>query len=131
MAPSSQSSSPYFLGPRSENGDWAHDRFETILTGWLAWRARLFPNDPAAITDARRREPDFLARQAGIDRQVAELRERLGQEVPTHTPRYIGHMVSEVALPAMLGHLTALLHNPNNTSREASNVNSTQSQRRP
>jgi glutamate/tyrosine decarboxylase-like PLP-dependent enzyme len=31
-------------------------------------------------------------------------------------------MVSETSMPALLGHVTALLHNPNNTSREASKV---------
>ena len=31
-------------------------------------------------------------------------------------------MVSETALPALLGHFAALLHNPNNTSKEASRV---------
>ena len=43
-------------------------------------------------------------------------------EIPKYTPRYIGHMVSETSVPALLGHFATLLHNPNNTSRDVARV---------
>ena len=50
--------------------------------------------------------------------------ELLEAETPKYTPRYMGHMVSELSLPAIFGHFATLLHNPNITSREAAKVGS-------
>ncbi|HVI33514.1 pyridoxal phosphate-dependent decarboxylase family protein [Phenylobacterium sp.] len=113
---------PYFLGPRSENQDWLRERLGAAMDDWLAWRRSLFADDPAAVTDADAAAPAFLARRAALDAALGELGAKLRGELPTYSPRYIGHMVSETALPALLGHFAALLHNPNNTSREASRV---------
>jgi glutamate/tyrosine decarboxylase-like PLP-dependent enzyme len=53
---------------------------------------------------------------------LTSLLSRFEEEVPKFSPRYAGHMLSEISLPALLGHLAALLHNPNNVSRESSKV---------
>lgn len=113
---------PYFLGPRSENQAWLRERLGAALDDWLAWRRGLFADDPAAVTAADAAAAAFLARRAALDEALAELGAKLRGELPTYSPRYIGHMVSETALPALLGHFAALLHNPNNTSKEASRV---------
>lgn len=113
---------PYFLGPRSENEAWVRGQLETVLEDWFDWRKGLFAGDPAAIGAAEQAAPAFRRQQALIARRLAELVASLRGESPTYTPRYVGHMVSDVTLPALLGHIAALLHNPNNTSREASKV---------
>jgi glutamate/tyrosine decarboxylase-like PLP-dependent enzyme len=113
---------PYFLGPKSENETWVRSQLQSILDDWFDWRKRLFPDDPAAISPADQAEPEFLRERALIGRRLGELVEQLRGEVPTYSPRYVGHMVSELALPALLGHFAALVHNPNNTSKEASKV---------
>lgn len=59
-----------------------------------------------------------------MDASLTRLLERLDGENPKFTPRFLGHMTSEIALPALLGHLAVLLHNPNQTSREVSVVSS-------
>jgi glutamate/tyrosine decarboxylase-like PLP-dependent enzyme len=57
-----------------------------------------------------------------MSQKLQELLQLLNDETPKHTPRYIGHMVSELSLPAIFGHFAILLHNPNNTSKEVSRV---------
>lgn len=114
--------SPYFLGPRSENEAWVRTRLRSVLDNWFDWRRQMFADDPAVITADDRAVPAFVARHGLIGERLAELVEKLRGEAPIYSPRYIGHMASDVALPALLGHFAALLHNPNILSREASKV---------
>ena len=39
-----------------------------------------------------------------------------------HSPRYLGHMVSDLALPGLAAHWLALPYNPNNVSEDAAPV---------
>jgi glutamate/tyrosine decarboxylase-like PLP-dependent enzyme len=112
----------YFLGPKSENASWVRAEFQAILEHWFGWRRSLFQDDPSPLDEDRRLSADFLGEREIIAQQLRELREMLCSEVPKYTPRYVGHMVSEVSLPALFGHFAALLHNPNNTSREVARV---------
>ena len=112
----------YFPGPRSENETWVRGEFQAVLDQWFDWRKALFVDDPAVVSAADRLSPDRLARREVLSQRLAELCAALTAETPTYTPRYIGHMKAEVSLPALFGWLAAMLHNPNNTSREASKV---------
>ena len=111
-----------FPGPRSENETWVRGEFQAVLDQWFGWRKRLFADDPLLVGPAERLSPERLERREILSRELATLCESLTAETPTYTPRYIGHMKAEVSLPALLGWLAAMLHNPNNTSREASKV---------
>ncbi|PWE18067.1 decarboxylase [Marinicauda salina] len=112
----------YFLGPKSENEAWARSEFQAVLDDWFDWRKRYRAEDPAAVTDAERFAAGFLGERERMSQQLDELKRLMRRETPTYSPRYAGHMVSELTLPALLGHFTALLHNPNNTSKEVSRV---------
>jgi glutamate/tyrosine decarboxylase-like PLP-dependent enzyme len=114
----------FFLGPQAENGDWLRLQWNEILNNWLNWRQRQFPQDGVAISIADRELSSYRDSLSHLERQVSLILKELENETPKFTPRYIGHMVSEVSLPALLGHVCALLHNPNNTSREVSRVTS-------
>lgn len=112
----------YFLGPQSENASWFRSEFQAVLDQWFDWRRSLFGDDPSPMDGTFRLQPDFLAEREIIAQSVRELGELMTGEVPKYTPRYIGHMVSELSIPAMLGHFVTLLHNPNNTSRDVARV---------
>jgi len=114
----------FFLGPKSENEAWVRAEIQAILGHWFRWRKALFAADPEAITKKERRAPAYLDARENLSQHLEELNTLLAGEIPKYSPRYIGHMVSELALPAILGHLAALLHNPNNTVREVSRVGS-------
>ncbi len=112
----------YFLGPKSENGSWVRGEFQAILDHWFDWRRSLFADDPEAISPARRVSTEFLREREVLGQELRNLLVMLQSEVPKFTPRYIGHMVSELSLPALFGHFSLLLHNPNITSREVAKV---------
>ncbi|WP_323761958.1 pyridoxal phosphate-dependent decarboxylase family protein [Maricaulis sp.] len=111
-----------FLGPKSENASWLRSEFEGVLDQWFDWRRALFSSDPSPVPMAMRASPEFRAEQDKLTQKVRELSEMMTGEVPKYTPRYIGHMVSELSVPALLGHFVTLLHNPNNTSRDVARV---------
>ncbi len=106
----------FFPGLGRANQDWLRSELTGLLDHWFDWRGGLFPADACGAVQA---DPEARRR---LSASLAELSEALTAEVPTHTPRYIGHMKAEVSLPSLLGWLAAMLHNPNNTSREASRV---------
>ncbi len=112
----------YFLGTKSENAESVKRAFDEILKHWFDWRAELFLDDEKAITDSERNSEGFHIEEERLHSALKTLCDMLLAEAPTFTPRHLSHMVSEASLPAIFGHLAALLHNPNNTSREVSRV---------
>lgn len=114
----------FFLGPQNENGSWFRLKWMEILDNWLNWRASRFPLDGEAISEEDKESGAFGEALNRMDKALSEVVRDLENETPKFNPRYIGHMVSEASLPALLGHVCALLHNPNNTSREVSRVTS-------
>lgn len=112
----------FFLGPQAENGPWVREVLGELFDAWFEWRRALYPEDGPAITDSDLQTPEFLERRADIRDRVAEIMKRLQNEVPSFSPRYIGHMLTEVSMPALLGHIITLLYNPNNISGESSRV---------
>ncbi len=118
-SPAAAIAATYFPGARCENERWIRSEMLGLLDHWFDWRKSLFPDDcvasePGAAPEAR----------VALSARLEELAQALTAETPTHTPRYIGHMKAEISLPALFGWLAAMLHNPNNTSQEASRVGS-------
>lgn len=110
----------FFLGPQSENKHFIQNEILKILNHWWQWRQSTYPEDGVSITEEEQREPLFVDKIHSTKHHVDELLELFSQELPKFSPRYMGHMFSETSMPALLGHLVALLHNPNNVSRESS-----------
>jgi glutamate/tyrosine decarboxylase-like PLP-dependent enzyme len=112
----------YFPGARSENERRLRGEIDATLDHWFRWRSGRFEDSashcapPAAGSPAR--EGDLLGRR------LLTLCDALTAETPTFSPRYIAHMKADLSLPGLLGWFAAMLHNPNNSSRDASRVGS-------
>lgn len=112
----------YFLGPRAENADWLRHQILYILDHFFQWRKDYMPNDGKAISREDQKNLEFIKNQNNVQEIIQDLCHRFEKEVPQFSPRYIGHMYSELSLPSILGNFLALLHNPNILSTEASRV---------
>jgi glutamate/tyrosine decarboxylase-like PLP-dependent enzyme len=112
----------FFLGPHSENSEWLLGQVQEILRSWCSWRRASFPQDGNAIGGADLEGFEFKARQDKMRALVAEISHRFEGEIPKFSPRYVGHMFSEISVPALLGHILTLLHNPNVIARETATV---------
>ncbi|WP_374075268.1 aspartate aminotransferase family protein [Bdellovibrio bacteriovorus] len=111
-----------FLGPQAENHEWVSTQIDTLLKSWFDWRRSFRPEDGRAISEDDMKTPEYLLVKARTEKVLKELASRFEQEIPKFSPRYIGHMFSEMSLPALFGHILTLLHNPNNISGESSKV---------
>ena len=112
----------FFLGPGSENKAWVSEEMEVLLKNWYDWRLSQFSSDGHAISESDQQSDEFVSRREKFREKLHELIAHYEQEVPTFSPHYIGHMVSDTSLPALFGHIATLLHNPNNISNEVSKV---------
>lgn len=66
--------------------------------------------------------PEFIAFEARLRRELHLLSAALKRSVPFHSPRYLGHMVSDLALPGLVAQMLTLPYNPNNVSEDAAPV---------
>lgn len=113
---------PYFLGPYAENDDLLESLVVGFLRDHVYWRRNLHPEDAPAIPTGANRRPDYIAFESRLRRELHQLSAALKRSVPFHSPRYIGHMVSDLLIPGLAAQMLALPYNPNNVSADAAPV---------
>lgn len=111
-----------FLGPYGENDTLLEKLVVEFLRDHVYWRRNFHPEDPPAIPTAAARHPDYLAFEARMRRELHALSASLKRSVPFHSPRYIGHMASDLLLPGLAAQLLTLPYNPNNVCEDAAPV---------
>jgi len=113
---------PYFLGPYAENDDLLESLVVGFLRDHVYWRRNLHPEDAPVIPTGANRRPDYIAFESRLRRELHQLSASLKRSVPFHSPRYIGHMVSDLLIPGLAAQILALPYNPNNVSADAAPV---------
>ena len=111
-----------FLGPYGENDALLEKMLVEFLRDHVYWRRNFHPEDPPAIGTAAAQHPDYLAFEARMRRELHKLSAALKRSVPFHSPRYIGHMASDLLLPGLAAQMLALPYNPNNVSEDSAPV---------
>lgn len=113
---------PCFLGPYGENDNLLEKLLVEFLRDHVYWRRNFHPEDPPAIPTRAAMQPAFVAFEAHLRRELHALSAALKRSVPFHSPRYLGHMVSDLLLPALAAQILTLPYNPNNVSEDAAPV---------
>lgn len=109
-----------FLGPHAEHGKQWMESITEVLTDYIHWRKSYYPEDGYMLSpDDIKAHNDYFHR---FNIQLEELKSILKQNFPFHSPRYLGHMLSEQTLPSVVGYLATMLYNPNNVTDEAAPV---------
>ena len=111
-----------FIGPYGENDQLLESLTVEFLRDHVYWRRNLHPEDAPVIPTGANRQPAFLAFESRLRRELHALSAALKRSVPFHSPRYIGHMVSDLLLPGLAAQMLALPYNPNNVSAESAPV---------
>lgn len=109
-----------FLGPLAENSELFEELLVSYVRDHVYWRRNFHPEDEPAIAADARYDPHFRAFESRMRHTLHRLSGRLKRSVPFFSPRYVGHMASDLLLPALLGKIITTLYNPNNVSQEAS-----------
>lgn len=120
--PSEVAVKSFFLGPKAENSEWLLKCIEQLFADWFTWRREQGGLDGAVISANDKNLNSFLEQNKHTEELLFSLSQRFEKEIPKFLPRYIGHMFSEISMPALLGHILTLMHNPNNISPESSKV---------
>jgi len=111
-----------FLGPYGENDALLEKLVVEFLRDHVYWRRNFHPEDPPAIPTRAAQQPGYQAFEARMRRELHTLSAALKKSVPFHSPRYIGHMASDLLLPGLAAQLLTLPYNPNNVSDDAAPV---------
>ncbi len=111
-----------FLGPYGENDRLLETLVVEFLRDHVYWRRNFHPEDPPAISTEASRHPDYLAFESRMRRELHQLSASLKKSVPFHSPRYMGHMVSDLLLPGLIAQIVTLPYNPNNVSEDSAPV---------
>ena len=111
-----------FLGPYGENDTLLEKLVVEFLRDHVYWRRNFHPEDPPAIPTSATRHPDYQAFESRMRRELHQLSASLKKSVPFHSPRYMGHMVSDLLLPGLVAQILTLPYNPNNVSEDAAPV---------
>ncbi|WP_447736193.1 pyridoxal phosphate-dependent decarboxylase family protein [Rhodanobacter soli] len=111
-----------FLGPYGENDALLEKMMVEFLRDHVYWRRNFHPEDPPAIATSAAHHPDYLAFESRMRRELHQLSASLKKSVPFHSPRYIGHMASDLLLPGLAAQMLTLPYNPNNVSEDAAPV---------
>lgn len=112
----------WFLGPKAENEALLRSLIETAISSHCDHRRKFQPNDPVAITDEEKNSDVYRGATRDLLQEATSLFERLRRSVPFYSMRYQGHMLWDLALPAVAGYFGAMLYNQNNVAAEASPV---------
>lgn len=113
---------PLFLGTAGENAGAFEHALLGLVREHMRWRRGFHPEDPPSITSADQSEPSFSEAMQRMEQGLRELSARLQRSAPMFSPRYVGHMASDLLLPGLLAHLATTLYNPNNVSAETAPV---------
>ena len=111
-----------FLGPYGENDTMLEKLVVEFLRDHVYWRRNFHPEDPPAISTHAAQHPDYLAFEARLRGELHQLSAALKKSVPFHSPRYLGHMVSDLLIPGLAAQMLTLPYNPNNVSEDAAPV---------
>ncbi|RMH18825.1 MAG: pyridoxal-dependent decarboxylase [Acidobacteria bacterium] len=110
---------PLFLGPKGENAQLLESQLLDLLRDHVYWRRNFHPEDrPPIPADAPYRQ-DFQQTLARTRQELFWLSAELKRAVPFFSPRYVGHMCSDLLLPGLLAQLATTLWNPNNVAEAA------------
>jgi tyrosine decarboxylase len=110
-----------FLGPQSENRRFFKEMLEFLIDEHIHWRRNFHPDDPPLTTAAEQHRPAFRDTLYQTEQALLELSAKLkASSEPWFSPRYLGHMNSDVLMAAALGYMATILYNPNNCAYEGS-----------
>src|SRR5262252_1222131 len=113
---------PLFLGTNGENAIAFERALLAVVREHMRWRRSFHPEDPPSISIADQAAPTFSAAMARTREGLSDLSQKLQRSAPMFSPRYVGHMASDLLLPGLLAHLATTLYNPNNIMAETAPV---------
>jgi len=118
--PGTSSAEAWFLGSKAENAEEFERLIVEAIRDQAFWRRNFHPGDPTLVTEAVKRQPEYVQAMGTLTDSYRSLLGFLKKSMPFFSTRYQGHMNWDTAMPAVLGYFAAMLYNPNNVAFEGS-----------
>jgi glutamate/tyrosine decarboxylase-like PLP-dependent enzyme len=111
-----------FLGPKGENAAFFERMLLEAFRDHVFWRRNFHPEDGFHVTEEERAGAGYQRSISTLSEELMGLLGELKAGVPFFSPRYIGHMTSDLTMAGLIGYFATMLYNPNNVAAEASPV---------
>ena len=111
-----------FLGPKGENAETFERLLLEAFRDHVFWRRNFHPEDGFIVRETEKHSPDYEHSISTLSQELMGLLGELKAGVPFFSPRYIGHMSSDLTMASLVGYFATMLYNPNNVAAEASPV---------
>ncbi|MGM0559274.1 MAG: pyridoxal phosphate-dependent decarboxylase family protein [Myxococcota bacterium] len=110
---------PLFVGPYAENAGVLKELLEEFINDHVYWRRNFHPESTPPIPTTAQYRDDYIEFVARMKQELYRLSADLKKSVPFFSPRYVGHMASDLLLPGLIAKLVTTLYNPNNVAEDA------------
>src|SRR3984893_17097316 len=110
----------YTIGPKGENLELFRQLVVEALDDHLYWRRNFHPEDNPVISSVHTHSAPFRDFEERLRDLLVEFLADAKRGVPFFSPRYVGHMNTDLLLPGLLGYFAAMLYNQNNVAGESS-----------
>lgn len=111
-----------FLGPKGENAEVFERLLLEAVRDHVFWRRNFHPEDGFLVRETEKHHPAYERSISVLSQELMGLLGELKAGVPFFSPRYIGHMSSDLTMASLIGYFATMLYNPNNVAAEASPV---------
>lgn len=111
-----------FLGPKGENADLFERLLLEAIRDHVFWRRNVHPEDGFLVGSREKRAEPYQRSVSILAEELLGLLGDLKGGVPFFSPRYVGHMSSDLTMASVIGYFATMLYNPNNVAAEASPV---------
>lgn len=113
-----------FLGPKGENAAAFERLLLEAFRDHVFWRRNFHPEDGFRVHEVEKNSPSYERSISTLSEELLSLLAELKGGVPFFSPRYIGHMCSDLTMASLIGYFATMLYNPNNVAAESSPVTS-------
>ncbi|MCW8878539.1 MAG: pyridoxal-dependent decarboxylase [Kangiellaceae bacterium] len=107
--------SSLFVGAHGENRKLLTQLLSEFLGEHFNWRQDFHSEDESIVSPKTQSTEEFEKVIEKTRYELHSLTEKLKHSAPIYNPRYLGHMASDLMLPALLAQLVTTLYNPNNS----------------
>lgn len=110
---------PLFLGSYAENDELFEKMLVEFVRDHMYWRRNVHPEDRPTISVMAQHSDEYRQFVSRMKSELHGLTASLKNSVPFFSPRYIGHMASDLLLPGLVAQLVTTLYNPNHVTDES------------
>ncbi|MCQ2754963.1 MAG: pyridoxal-dependent decarboxylase, partial [bacterium] len=113
---------PYFFSHKGDNVEEYKKLLIKSLEDYVEWRKEYHNEDFKLLKGYDENSEGYKEGLKRLETCYDEMLNRLHKSIPFHSPRYLGHMMSENFMPSVLANFATLLYNLNNVCYEGSPV---------